>query len=255
MTQAQHLQCCARNQRWQKRMARIIRAQGHSYTGEQVDLACVIDVIRAFTTEKVFFERGANSVTLVETVDELFRMQPMYPDFLTVAEKHGLPVKGADLCNSPSRALNAAVDGQDLLHATTNGTKATHAVLPYAGQIIVTGLSNAKATLDYIKQQITLGEASSILIMSSHPTGDDDEACADYLEAGINDCEVNNEAIIKRVFNASASEKFLDAQQPDFPPEDVDHYSQIGDSDFVMKADLSGELPVISKLVFRQTEY
>lgn len=232
-------------------MVQIIRAQGHSYEGEPVDLACVIDVIRAFTTEKVFFERGAKSVSLVETVDELFRIQAQYPDYITVAEKHGLPVEGANLCNSPSRAISADLQGRDLLHATTNGTKATHAVLPYAKQIIVTGLSNVQATLDYIKLQISQGKVGSILIMSSHPTGDDDEACADFLEAGINDGEIDNEAIIQRVFNAGASEKFRDTQQPDFPKEDVAHYSQIGDSDFVMKADLSGELPVISKLVFR----
>ncbi len=103
-------------------------------------VAIVVDVIRATTTAARYLEAGARALVLAPTVEAARRLRQ--PGEVLAGEVGGLPPEGFDLGNSPREV--AGVEGKTVVMATTNGTRAVHALLglPY---ILLGSLQNAQA--------------------------------------------------------------------------------------------------------------
>lgn len=82
----------------------------------------VIDVIRAFTTAAVAFERGVTEIACAPSVQIGRDLRRRHPDRLLAGEVDGLRPADFDFGNSPSEMAAARLDGRRLVQATTNGT-------------------------------------------------------------------------------------------------------------------------------------
>ncbi len=100
----------------------------------------VVDVIRATTTAALYLKEGAEALVLALGVEAAKRLRK--PGELLAGEVGGLPPPGFTLGNSPQEAHKAR--GKRVVMATTNGTRAAHAVLG-AEEIFLGSLQNARA--------------------------------------------------------------------------------------------------------------
>lgn len=109
----------------------------------------VVDVLRATTTLAVLFERGCRLARVVRTVDEARVLRANGVPGLLVGEVGGLRPEGFDLGNSPREMDASLLGGQEIIFATTNGTRALHAcVSPGADAILAGSFRNATAVAE-----------------------------------------------------------------------------------------------------------
>jgi 2-phosphosulfolactate phosphatase len=208
----------------------------------------VIDVIRAFTVAHYAFMKGVKEIWLVESVESAFQVKRDYPDALLAGEIKGLPIEGFDLDNSPANLDKRQLQGEVLVQKTTNGVKAALNAL-HADEIYVTGFSNARTTAQYIKNKWANQKNAKMNIIASHPTGEDDLACAHYIKDIIQEFALlSSESVKWQIQNASVAKKFYDPNQAAFNRADMDYCLQEKCSPFVMKVNKSKELPTIERV-------
>ncbi|MDQ0226970.1 2-phosphosulfolactate phosphatase [Metabacillus niabensis] len=222
--------------------------QGNDMLLRESDITVVIDVIRAFTVAHYAFLKGVEKILLVATVDEAFHLKNQNPNLVLAGEIKGLPISGFELDNSPAHICHAKVEGKTLVQKTTNGVKATLNSLQ-AKDLYVTGFSNARTTATYLKKQIDQAEREChVHIVASHPTGDDDLACAEYMKGILEGNDVMDEKeVVERIINSHVAEKFFDASQPEFNADDLKYCVKELKGEFVMKVNKTGKIPTIER--------
>jgi 2-phosphosulfolactate phosphatase len=221
--------------------------QGSEVDYPTADVNIVIDVIRAFTVSHISFLKEVREIFLVNTIEEAFTLRRENPTYLLAGELGGLPIANFDLDNSPHTIFNAKIANKSLVQKTSNGVKATLRALN-AKTILVTGLSNARKTALYAKQLSAVEERYTINIIASHAGDDDDLACAEYIQDiifGIDQPSVDK--TIARIKNSRPAQKFLDPEQIDFNPKDLEYCTQEIECNFVMEVDKSLGVPRIVK--------
>jgi 2-phosphosulfolactate phosphatase len=135
-----------------------------------------------------------------------------------------------------------------LVQKTTNGVKAALLAL-HADEIYVTGFSNARTTAQYIRDKWMDHGNAKMNIIASHPTGEDDLACAHYIKDIIEDSAlISSESVKWQIQNASVSKKFYDPNQASFNRADMDYCLQEKSTPFVMKINKLKEWPTIERV-------
>ncbi|MEM1504493.1 2-phosphosulfolactate phosphatase [Domibacillus sp. 8LH] len=220
--------------------------QGHSHQLSCADVNVVIDVIRAFTFAHYAFIKGAEEILLAETINSALQTKEKNPTYMLAGEEKGLYIPGFDLDNSPASLLEANVEGKILVQKTTNGVRAAlHAL--NASHVFVTGFSNAKTTAQYIRQLV--GKNADINIIASHPIGDEDLACAEYMKAiieGEEGCSAFE--TVSRIREAEPAQKFFDDNRPEFKSADIALCVKELDTGFVMEVNQKNNLPRIVRV-------
>src|ERR687893_684207 len=89
-------------------------------------VAVVVDALRATTVMIHALAAGCTAILPCLEVDEARRVAAGLPpgSALLVGERHGLPIAGFDLGNSPSAFTPELCRGKTLIMTTTNGTRA-----------------------------------------------------------------------------------------------------------------------------------
>ncbi|MBP7691129.1 MAG: 2-phosphosulfolactate phosphatase [Anaerolineales bacterium] len=141
----------------------------------------VIDVIRAFTTAAFAFKAGAAQIVPVGGVAEALGWRARWPAALVMGEVNGLPPAGFDFGNSPSALIGQDLRGRRLIQRTGAGTQGLVRSVS-AEVLLAASFVNAAATVNYV--QALGGEAAVTLLPTDH-TQDEDQACAEYLAAGL----------------------------------------------------------------------
>ncbi|PLT35060.1 2-phosphosulfolactate phosphatase [Bacillus sp. V5-8f] len=222
--------------------------QGYDHTLENSDINIVIDVIRAFTVAHYAFERGAKQILLVGNVDAAIQLRKSHPAYLLAGEINGIAIEGFDLDNSPLTIMECDVKDKTIVQKTTNGVRAALNSLN-ANELFVTGFSNARQTAQYArKRYLSSNETAKINIIASHPSGDDDLACAEYIHsiiAGSN--TISTEEVVARIKNSHVAEKFFDESNPYFHYKDIATCSKEINSNFLMKVNQECEIPTIER--------
>ncbi|MFD1040208.1 2-phosphosulfolactate phosphatase [Virgibacillus byunsanensis] len=222
--------------------------QGSDTPTVRADITIVIDVIRAFTVAHYAFLQGAKRIFLAETVEQAILIKKANPTYLLAGEIDGLAIKGFDLENSPYRIQQTDLSGKTLVLKTTNGVRGALRSLS-SDHIFVTGLTNARKTADFIRENMTNEKETLVQIMATHPSGDDDLACAEYIKNRIEDTNLVSEAdVIERVKKSHVAEKFFDTSNDAFIVEDIFYCIKRLHSDFVMKVSKTGEIPMIVRV-------
>jgi len=208
----------------------------------------VVDVIRAFTVAHVAMTQGARQIRLVESISTALALKRQNPEYLLAGERDGLPVPGFDLPNSPYTLSKLNLQGKTLILKTTYGTEAALNALQGA-HVFVAGFINAKITALYVKQLAANNQKKSITIIASHPTSDEDLACAQYIQdliTGRNRITVAE--VTKRIRMSDCARKFYDRSKTAFDPRDLEICSKESDSAMVLCV-TKAKVPTIERLV------
>jgi 2-phosphosulfolactate phosphatase len=176
-------------------------------------LVVVIDVLRAFTTAAHAFDRGAEKILPVASVEEAFQLRKGIPGSLIMGEVDGIRPEGFDFGNSPGEISGIDLRGRTLIQRTSAGTqgilRAIHADRLFAASFVV-----AKATAFQI-QQISPEVVSFIVTGESlGRDGDEDRACGEYIQALINGEDHDPRIFTQRVVTSSVGQFFERSKNP-----------------------------------------
>ena len=200
---------------------------------ETTGVVVVIDVIRAFTNAAVAFSRGAKEIYPVSTVEEALQFKARTPNSLACGEVGGLPPEGFDFGNSPTQTKELDLTGKVIMQRTSAGTQGIVRSVK-AGTMLATSLVVANATVKAI-QRFSPETVTFVITGQYAPEhGDEDLACAEYLEALLKGDQPDPAPFIERVFRSRDAVQHLDPNRPEFPRTDLDHCTNIDAFDFAM---------------------
>jgi len=200
----------------------------HTATGVVV----VIDVIRAFTNAAFAFSRGAKVIHPVSGVDEALQLKSQTPNSLASGEVGGIAPEGFDFGNSPTQTNELDLSGKIIIQRTGAGTQGIVRSVN-AEVMLATSLVVARATANYI-QKLKPESVTFVITGETFSGGDEDFACAKYLEALLEGRQPDPAPFIERVFSSRDALQHLDPLQTEFPLTDLDHCTAIDAFDFAM---------------------
>lgn len=181
----------------------------------------VIDVLRAFTTAAFAFDNGARKILPVSRVEQAIALKKAIPDSLIMGEVNGIKPEGFDFSNSPALIARADIIGKTLIQRTSAGTqglvKAVNAAHLLAASFVV-----AKATAKML--QLMKPDRISFIVTgySLGRDGDEDRACAEYIEALVQNSGPDPADYTRRIMTSSVGKSFLS-----------------GNTDYLLKDDLA----------------
>jgi len=195
-------------------------------------IVIVIDVLRAFSTAAYAFSRGAKEVILASTVEEALALKSSIANSKAMGEVNGLRPEGFDFGNSPTYINEADLAGITMIHRTSAGTqgvvRSQGAELLLASSFVV-----ASATVRYVSN-LAPAEVTFVITGKSYNGGDEDIACAEYLEELLKGNQPDVKPFIKRVLESRDAFPHLDPEERAFPRSDLDYCTKIDNFDFAM---------------------
>jgi len=193
----------------------------------------VIDVWRAFSTATYAFAAGAETITLVSTIEEALEWREKNPQLLLMGELKGLPIPGFDLGNSPPQFDSMDLSGRHLVQRTTSGTQGV-VRSQKADILLASSFCNVGATARYISDLAP--EKVTYVITGLRPGGwgDEDAACADYLSELLKGCNPSLADYLQRVRESPSGRLFLDAEKIDFDYHELEYCLAINRFNFAM---------------------
>ena len=211
----------------------------------------VVDVIRAFTVAAYAFAAGARDVLLVGTEEEALALRDRLPGAWTMGEVNGLKPDSLDLGNSPAALVGYDLSGRRLIQRTSAGTQGVVCSSPYADSLLACSLCCASATARYV--QGCSPETVSFVITGIHAgtkenDGDEDLACADYVEALLGGKIPDTKPIVRRVLDSYVARMFHDPARPEFPAADLEYCVDVDRFDFAMRVVRQDDLLVMKPI-------
>jgi len=195
----------------------------------------VIDVLRAFSTAAYAFAAGVSEIILTREVSEALALREQFPGALVAGEVGGFPVAGFDFGNSPYAMVGLDLGGRRLIQRTSAGTQG--AVLSsQAEHLLACSFVCAAATARMIRKLEPPQVTFVLTEYGREGGGDEDAACADYLEALLNGQTPPVEPFLQRVRGSQSAQALSDPSRPDNAAIDIDYCTQVDRFDFAMQA-------------------
>ena len=196
-------------------------------------IAVVIDVLRAFTTAAIAFKAGAELICPVSGVEEAIHLRKEMHGSLTMGEENGSKPEGFDYGNSPTEIAKADLSGRTIIQRTSAGTQGIVRVVN-ADQIIAASFVVASATAAYLRK-LKPDYVSFIITGSSFGRdGDEDRACAEYIETLVTGRDPDPDDYISRVGSSTVGRIFLNHNHACFHPDDLSLSIQVDRLPFVL---------------------
>jgi len=196
-------------------------------------MVVVIDVIRAFTNAAFAFSRGAKEIYPVSTVEEALQFKAKTLNSLACGEVGGIPPNGFDFGNSPTQTNLLDLSGKIIVQRTGAGTQGIVRSMN-GNTIFAASLVVAHATVLHILKHMPESVCFVITGQFSEGSGDEDLACAEYLELLLKGKQPNAAPYINRVYKSRDALLHLDPNFPAFPKSDLEHCTSIDAFDFAM---------------------
>jgi 2-phosphosulfolactate phosphatase len=166
-------------------------------------------------------------------VHDAFALRQRMPGALIMGEVNSLPVKGFDLDNSPSALVGLDLAGRHLIQRTSSGTQGV-VLSTRADTILATSFCCVGATARYIANLAPKMLTFVMTAICPEDEGDEDVACADYLEALLLGKTPDPTVFTHRVRQSSAGRLFGDPGYPQFPAPDLGCCVDVDHFDFAM---------------------
>jgi len=193
----------------------------------------VIDVLRAFTTAAYAFERGAEKILPVSTISAAFTLQAQFPESLTMGEEDGLKPEGFDFGNSPLDISKQDLKNKIIIQRTSAGTQgltqSKDNQMLMAASFIVAG-----STADYLKTVNPETVSFIITGRSMGRDGDEDQACAEYIERLFRGEDPNPKEFTARILTSSVGQSFVRGNLSYLRKVDIEMSSLVDIFNFVM---------------------
>jgi len=122
----------------------------HLYEDIENKVVVITDILRATSTICSAFNRGAEKVIPVASVEEAQELKNK--GLRVAAERNGKTVEGFEFGNSPAQLTNYDLTNETFVITTTNGTKAID-LSKKASQIIIGSFLNLAATCEFLKEK------------------------------------------------------------------------------------------------------
>lgn len=196
-------------------------------------LVIVIDVLRAFSTAAYAFNAGANRIILVSDHHEALALRDEMPGALAMGEIDGLPPPGFDFGNSPVQVANADVNGRTLIQRTSSGTQGVVRSVNADG-LVVASFVCAQATVDFVQRKQPQRVTFVITGQRQDGRGDEDAACADYLQALLRGERPDPAPFLHRVRDSKNGRYLRSVDVPNMLHQDVDYAVALDRFDFAM---------------------
>ena len=149
-----------------------------------------------------------------------------------MGEVGGLPPAGFDFGNSPTHINAEYLSGITLIQRTGAGTqgavRSQNADVMLASSFVV-----ADATVRFLKQ-LGVDEVTFVVTGRHDSRGDEDLACAEYLEELLKGNCPSTKPFIQRVFDSIDAIQHLDLLKTAFPLSHLDYCTAIDRLDFAM---------------------
>ncbi|MBL8395470.1 MAG: 2-phosphosulfolactate phosphatase [Candidatus Accumulibacter sp.] len=204
-------------------------------THEPTDAVVVIDVLRSFSTAAFAFAAGAGSIYPVETIAGAFRLQQRLPNAVTTgAVGGGDPIPGFDFGNSPAELQGVRLAGRPLIQTTAAGvrglTRFRHARALFAGSLVV-GRATAMALLELQPEEVCFVITGEWVDRD----GDEDIACADYLDALLHGERPDPACFAARVHGSDFGRRFQTNDNANLPLRDLELCAHADRFDFALR--------------------
>ncbi len=193
----------------------------------------VIDVLRAFSTAAYALAAGAAEIILVSTVEEALALRARHPGSFVIGEVGGLPVEGFDFSNSPSQITDVDLKDRLLIQRTSSGTQGV-VRSARADVLLAASFVCARATARAIAGLNPQNVSFVISGLGKDGYGDEDAACADYIEDLLTGKPADVHDYLRRVRESPPGRIFADPARPEFPAADLDYCTQVDCFDFAM---------------------
>jgi 2-phosphosulfolactate phosphatase len=207
--------------------------------GDVAGTVVVIDVLRAFSTAAYAFSAGVSGISLVSSVDDAFALKQRFPEALLMGEEKGLPIDGFDYGNSPIPFMTETLSGRQMIQRTSAGTQGVVGSKK-AEVLLASSLCCARATVQHIKSIAPKVVTFVITGYRSADHGEEDRACADYIESLLKGERMDQRELAKRVRESAAAGKFLDPNEKEFPLSDLEYSMAIDKFCFAMVVERQG---------------
>lgn len=205
------------------------------------DTVVVIDVLRSFTTAAVALANGARAIYPVEGVAAAVALLASIPHPVSVgAVCGGDPVPGFDFGNSPSRLMDIDLAGKNVVMSTAAGVSGLQR-FRQARRLYAASLVCARATADAIR---AAGAEEVCFVITGEwvdRDGDEDIACADYIEALLRGDPAAPETFSRRVRESDFGQRFAAGNWPNLPPADLEIAAHADLFGFAMPVRREGE--------------
>ena len=202
--------------------------------------AVIIDVFRAFTCEPLMLHCGARRILLEADPAAGFAFRAeVEPDAVLVGEVNEVPIPGYDLTNSPWLILQRGrglFAGRTVIHRTTSGVTGAITALRRCEEVLLASFATARATAERIlarRPQVVSIVAMGIRSQAPAP---EDEACGDLIESLLGGRPYDHTAALTTILGHETAQKFLRADKPHLPAEDVALCLQRDLFDFALRA-------------------
>ncbi len=186
------------------------------------DTVVVIDVLRSFTTAAVALSRGAAAIYPVDGAAAALQLSARLAHGVSVgAIAGGDPAPGFDFGNSPSRLLTADLAGREVVMSTAAGVRGLQR-FRRARRLFATSLVCARATAEAVG---ATGADEVCFVITGEwvdRDGDEDIACADYIEALLRGERPAPDAFAQRVRDSDFGQRFSAGTWPNLPPADLE---------------------------------
>ncbi len=194
----------------------------------------IIDVLRAFTSAAIAFERGARRIVMVAEPDEALALRRRGVGDLVMGEVAGKIVEGFDFGNSPWELSRADVRGKVIIQSTRAGTTgiagAKRAKRIYAASFAVAG-ATARAILRENPPKVSLVAMGQ----DAAERSDEDELCAMYLRDLLEGRRPDFAPIRRIALRSKAADKFRDPLRPWFRRQDLSLALRLDMADFAIR--------------------
>ncbi|MGH8934959.1 MAG: 2-phosphosulfolactate phosphatase [Acidimicrobiia bacterium] len=220
---------------------RSLLAGAQEATGPTV----VIDVFRAFSTAAFALAGGVERLVLAAELDEARLVAGRLGRALLMGEEQGERPADFDLGNSPAEVLGADLSGTTVVHRSSAGTRVVRAALQNrAGPIYACAFVVASATARALagEPEVTLVPAGLL----GEEIADEDEACADHLEALLLGRAGDGRARLEAAFRGNGGRRLWEAGWAH--PADLGLCLALDLFDFAMKVEEDDGLVVLRRL-------
>jgi len=207
----------------------------------------VIDVIRAFTTAAVAFERGAREIACAPSLEVGRDLRRLYPDRLLVGESRGLKPADYDFGNSPFEMSTAQLDGRRLIQSTSNGTVGL-ARCPDPAALLAVSALNVGATARWIATNYA---HTPWTVVCTGRTAED-WACARYLSGLLQGSQPAEVDLVAGIMEGAAQHARAYARRPTSErvdlSRDLPFCRDLDRSDFAMVGEVRDDHVVLAKV-------
>lgn len=219
----------------------FLNRPGHQ--SSTADTVVVIDVLRSFTTAAVALARGALAVYPVADPESARAICASRAGAVSVgAVAGGDPVAGFDYGNSPSALAQADLAGRPVVISTAAGVRGLH-LFHQTGRLFAASLVCARATAMAIR---AAGGKDVCFVITGEwddRDGDEDIACADYIETLLRGEPELPETFMQRVRQSDFGTRFSAGRWPNLPVADLDIAAHADLFGFAMRVhDEAGQL-------------